>query len=68
MAAEIQALAALVEGPLCAERLACGLGRELIATQEFLDALVAIGVLEREGEGYAATPAARMYLQTFVDC
>jgi predicted transcriptional regulator len=65
--AEIRALADLVEGPVCAETFACRLGRDLVDTQCFLDALVAIGLLERGGDGYSVTPATRLYLETFVD-
>ncbi|MBV9280919.1 MAG: hypothetical protein JOZ41_12630 [Chloroflexi bacterium] len=66
-AAELGVLAELVAGPSPAELLACRLGRDLADTQDFLDALVAIGVLERGGDCYAATPATRLYLKAFVD-
>jgi hypothetical protein len=66
-AAEIGVLAGLVKGPSPAEALARRLRRDLADTQDFLGALVAIGVLERRGDGYAATPTTRLYLDTFVD-
>jgi hypothetical protein len=48
--------------------LACGLGRDLDDAKVFLDALVAIGVLERGEDGYVASPAMRQYLESLPDC
>ncbi len=65
-AAEIDMLVALGNGPLCAEALALKLGRDPGSTQELLDALVSVGILERRGERYAAAPATILYCQAVV--
>lgn len=66
-AAEIDLLATLADNPLRAETVAHVLGQDLVATQDFLGALVAIGVLEKEGDYYQATMATKRYLQTLRD-
>lgn len=66
-AAEIDMLVALGDGPLCAEALALKLRRDPCSTQELLDALVSVGVLERCGERYAAAPATLLYCQSLVE-
>lgn len=66
-ASEIDMLATLMRSPARAETVAHLLGRNLAATAEFLDALEAIGVLERRGNRYHTTPATEQYLQAFLD-
>jgi len=60
---EIDMLRALTSGPLCAEALATQLGRDLQCTQEVLEALVDIGVLEHDGDRYDNTQATHLYCQ-----
>ena len=66
-AAEVDMLASLMASPGCAETVARRLGRDLATTQDFLDALVAVGVVERRGDRYYATAATKQYLQAFLD-
>jgi len=65
--AEIDMLARLMTNPTCAETVAHQLGRDLATTQDFLDALIAVGVVERQGDRYHTTAAASQYLQAFLD-
>jgi hypothetical protein len=60
-AAEIEMVKGLGCRALGVEELAHMLRRDGACTQRFLEALVAIGILERAGDRYAATPAARLY-------
>lgn len=64
---EITMLAALAKRPAPIQVVADILGRDFTVTQEFLDALVAIGVLERAGDLYGTTRATRLYLQAIMD-
>ena len=58
---------ALLAGPSPAEAVALQLGRDLADTRVFLDALVAVGVLDRAGDRYSATPATGLYLEGVFD-
>jgi hypothetical protein len=60
-AAEIEMLAQLGNGALCADAIAPMLGRDVACTHDLLEGLVAVGILERTGDCYAATPAAKLY-------
>jgi hypothetical protein len=62
---EMGLLAELAEKPLCVVEFARRLGRTLYETRKFLDALVAIGVLDRDADRYSANPATILYLGTF---
>lgn len=64
---EITMLAAVAKRPAPIQAVADILARDFTVTQEFLDALVAIGVLERAGDLYGATAATRLYLQAITD-
>lgn len=66
-AVEITMLEALARCPAGAEAAARLLGRDRTGTQDFLDALVAIGLLEQSGPLYGATAATRRYLEAFYD-
>lgn len=61
--AEINMLAMLEYGPLCIDEMASILGRNRDSTRELVEALVAIGVVDRESGGYSTSPAAHLYLQ-----
>ncbi|MFA1548326.1 methyltransferase [Actinomadura chokoriensis] len=61
-AAELGVFARLAEGPATAAELADGLGLKSPALPEFLDALVAMGMLERDGDGYRNSAEADYYL------
>ena len=52
----------LARGPSDVERLSERLGLHRRGACDFLDALVALGTLEREGEVYRNTPEADLYL------
>jgi hypothetical protein len=52
----------LARGPLDAAALRARLGLHERGARDFLDALVALGLLEREGVTYRNTPAADLYL------
>lgn len=62
---EMAVISSLVTSPEPAEAIAELLARNLSATRHFLDALVAVGVLERRGELYQATRATEEYLRAF---
>lgn len=64
---EITMLAAVAKRPAPIQVVADILGRDFTVTQEFLDALVAIGVLERAGDLYGTTTATRLYLRAITD-
>jgi hypothetical protein len=66
-AAELEMVSRLGCGSLDVEDLAQMLQRDTACTQRLLDALVAIGVLERDGDRYAATPAARLYCRAVAE-
>lgn len=65
-AVELGLFTLLADGPRSAARIEAALGLAPRATFDFLDALVALGMLEREGSGAAAlyrnTPATARYL------
>ncbi len=64
---ELEALAELLGAPLPAEAVALRLRRDLEDTRVFLDALAAVGVLDRAGDRYSATPATGLYLKGVFD-
>jgi len=61
-AVELGVFTELSEGPLDAEALRARLGLHPRSTLDFLDALVALGMLERGDDGYANTPATARFL------
>ena len=65
-AVELGLFTALADGPLTAEEVRQRLALHPRAVPDFTDALVALGLLEREGSGpgaaYANTPATQRYL------
>ena len=56
-AVELGVFTELADGPLDAETLRARLGLHPRATLDFLDALVALGMLQRDERGYVDTPA-----------
>jgi hypothetical protein len=52
----------LAHGPTSAEELRTRLGLGSRGTRDFFDALVALGLLEREGEAYRNSPEADLFL------
>lgn len=61
-AVELGLFTELARGPQGGPALARTLGLHPRGWRDFFDALVALGVLERDGETYANTPAADLYL------
>ncbi len=61
-AIELGLFSELVEGPLDAEALRERLGLHSRSATDFFDALVALGMLEREDGRYANTPATELFL------
>ncbi|WP_066941489.1 methyltransferase [Microtetraspora fusca] len=61
-AAELGVFTSLSERPATAEELGARLGLHPRGTRDFLDALVALDMLEREGGVYRNTPIAEHYL------
>jgi hypothetical protein len=61
-AIELRLFTELGDGPLEAEELGARLRLHDRSRRDFLDALVALGMLEREGERYANTPATDLFL------
>ena len=61
-AVELGVFTQLADGPLDAETLRQRLGLHPRSAQDFFDALVALGVLERHDERYANTPEADRFL------
>lgn len=61
-AVEIGLFTELAKGPLTLEDIRARLGLHPRSARDFLDALVALGMLRREGGTYANTPAADRYL------
>ena len=62
-AAELGVFTALAEGPLDLETLAKQVGIHERGARDFFDALVALGMLERDENGcYANTPETNLYL------
>lgn len=64
---ELTMLAALAKGPARVADAARLLGRDCAATQEFLEALVGVGLLDQWGDRYYATAAAERYLEVYLD-
>src|SRR5918995_259616 len=61
-AVELGIFSALAESPQDAETLRRRLGLHPRGARDFLDALVALGMLEREGDVYRNSPDADLYL------
>ena len=61
-AVELGVFGALADGPLDAETLRGRLGLHPRGARDFFDALVALGVLEREGDVYRNTPESDLFL------
>lgn len=62
-AVELDVFTALADGPLDLEALRCKIGIDRRGARDFLDALVAIGLLDRDDANrYVNTPEAAMYL------
>ena len=61
-AVELGVFTALADGPLDAEALRQRLGLHPRSARDFFDALVALGMLERDERGYANTPAGERFL------
>jgi hypothetical protein len=61
-AVELGLFTDLAQGPLDAPALADRLALHPRATRDFLDALVALGMLERQGDRYANTPETDLFL------
>ncbi len=61
-AVELGVFTELTSGPLEAEALRARLGLHARSARDFFDALVALGMLDRQGERYANTPATGRYL------
>jgi hypothetical protein len=62
-AVELRLFAVLCDGPLDAEELRTRLGLHPRSARDFFDALVALGMLERDGDGrYSNTPATELFL------
>lgn len=64
---EIEMLIDLSRQARCAEAIACRLARDVASTQELLDALEAIGVVERCGSQYKATTATALYCWSLLE-
>ncbi len=61
-AVELGLFTELTTGPLDAEALRARLGLHPRSARDFFDALVALGMLERQGDRYANTPATERFL------
>src|SRR5579864_4488139 len=61
-AVEIGVFTELASGPLDGETLAKRLSLHPRSARDFLDALVALRMLERDGDTYANTPATNLFL------
>ena len=61
-AVELGVFSTLAQGPLDAETLRERLGLHPRSARDFFDALVALGMLEREGDQYHNTPATDQFL------
>ena len=64
--AELRALASLKAAPWCAETLACRLDRDLAGTLQFLQALEAVGIVERDRDQYVLALAVTRYLEAYL--
>ena len=61
-AIELGVFSRLASGPMDGETLAENLGLHSRSRRDFLDALVALGMLQRDGGNYANTPASDRFL------
>jgi hypothetical protein len=61
-AVELELFTTLADGPLTGEALRAKLGLQSRGTADWLDALVSLGMLERDGDLYANTPAIDLHL------
>src|SRR5215475_16155986 len=61
-AVELGLFTELAKGPLALEEVRSRLGLHERSARDFLDALVALGMLKREQGKYANTPATDLYL------
>jgi O-methyltransferase domain/Dimerisation domain len=61
-AVELGLFTHLADGPLSAEMLRARMHLHQRSFRDFLDALVALGMLERKGQDYSNTPAANVFL------
>jgi hypothetical protein len=61
-AVELELFTTLADGPLTGEALRAKLGLQPRGTTDWLDALVSLGMLTRNGDLYANTPATDLYL------
>jgi O-methyltransferase domain/Dimerisation domain len=61
-AVELGLFTTLADGPLTGEALIAKLGLQPRGTSDWLDALVSLGMLERDGDRYANTAATALYL------
>ena len=61
-AIELGVFSRLAAGPMEGETLAENLGVHARSRRDFLDALVALGMLQRDGGNYANTPASDLFL------
>src|SRR5690349_14964254 len=61
-AVELGTFTELSDGPLGRDELSARLGLHPRSSRDFLDALVALGMLEREDDRYANTPATDLFL------
>jgi hypothetical protein len=61
-AVELGLFTTLADGPLTDEELWAKLGLQQRGTRDWLDALVSLGMLDRDGDVYANTPATDLYL------
>jgi Dimerisation domain len=61
-AVELGLFTTLADGPLTGELLRAKLGLEQRGTIDWLDALVSLGMLERDGDRYANTAVTGLYL------
>ena len=61
-AVELGLFTTLAQGSLNAEKITHRLGLHSRGARDFLDALVALGMLERNGDQYANTPETELFL------
>jgi hypothetical protein len=63
-AIELGVFSTLAKGPLAEEELRARLGLHIRSGRDFLDALVALGMLDRRPDGYHNTPATDLFLDS----
>jgi hypothetical protein len=61
-AVELGLFTTLADGPLTVDALRAKLGLQPRGTSDWLDALVSLGMLDRDGDRYANTAATDLYL------